>query len=97
MKYGCGDQKDRLASCTSFMLGLESMPYCWAAKSMAKEREAAQRAVEWEIPILNFVIDLDFRILLVSKFVVVVYLYVLLLMARLKSARVMMSEEYGMH
>lgn len=28
------------------------MPYCWAAKSMTKERGATQRAVECDIPIL---------------------------------------------
>ena len=35
------------------MLGEASMPYCWAAKSMAKERGATQRAVECGIPILK--------------------------------------------
>lgn len=41
------------------MLGLDSMPYCWAAKSMAKERGATQRAVECEIPILKFICDFN--------------------------------------
>ena len=36
------------------MLGVESMPYCWATKSMAKEAGATQRAVECEIPIVEF-------------------------------------------
>ena len=53
MKYGCGDQNDKFASCTSFMFGVESMPYCCAAKSMMKEVSAIQRAAECEIPILK--------------------------------------------
>lgn len=35
------------------MLGLESMPYCWAAKSIRKDVGASQRAVECGIPILK--------------------------------------------
>lgn len=53
MKYGCGDQNDKFASCTSFMFGVESMPYCCAAKSIRKEAGATQQAVECEIPILK--------------------------------------------
>lgn len=53
MKYGCGDQNERFASWISFMFGVASIPYCWAAKSIAKERGATQRAVEWVIPIFG--------------------------------------------
>ncbi len=40
MKNGCGLQNDMLRSLISFMLGEESMPYCWAAKSNRKEAGA---------------------------------------------------------
>jgi hypothetical protein len=35
------------------MFGVESMPYCCAAKSIRKEAGATQQAVECEIPILK--------------------------------------------
>ena len=40
------------------------MPYCWAAKSMRKERGAMMRAVLWEMPIFLFLyvgVDLKFE------------------------------------
>ena len=52
MKKGWGDQKERLASWMSFMLGVESMPYCWAAKSRRKEVGASHFAVEEEMPMM---------------------------------------------
>ena len=42
MKYGCGLKKDRFLSWMSFMLGFDSIPYCWAAKSIRKEAGAYQ-------------------------------------------------------
>lgn len=45
------------------MFGVESMPYCWAAKSRRKEVGAAQRAVECEMPILFFCTAYDVAIL----------------------------------
>jgi hypothetical protein len=53
MKYGCGEKNEMFASWTSFMFGVESMPYCCAAKSIAKERGANHLAVECEIPMLK--------------------------------------------
>lgn len=40
MKKGWGDQKETLRSLMSFMLGVESMPYCWRAKSKRKDAGA---------------------------------------------------------
>ena len=37
MKKGWGLKKERFLSWIVFMFGVESMPYCWAAKSMRKE------------------------------------------------------------
>jgi hypothetical protein len=62
MKYGFGEKKDKCASCTSFMFGVDSIPYCWAAKSMRKETGAIMRAVEWVRPmvvVVDIVWDID--------------------------------------
>ena len=52
MTQGGGDQKERLASWMSFILGVENMPYCWAAKSSRKEVGASHFAVEKEMPMM---------------------------------------------
>ena len=59
MKKGCGEKNDKLESWMSFMLGLLSIPYVWAAKSTTKLSGASHRAVECEIPMmLDYFLDL---------------------------------------
>ena len=52
MKYGWGEKKEMFWSWICFMFGVESRPYCCAAKSMMKEAGASQRAVLWLIPMM---------------------------------------------
>ena len=51
IKYGCGENAAIFASWISSIFGEENIPYCWAAKSYAKERGARTRRVEGEAPI----------------------------------------------